>query len=78
MCSSDLVEAVGGGPGLIKMETEAAYRRGIEIRYATRALGLLFDGVRVNGVRIRQDGVESDLHAKSVITQPAPKAISRQ
>src|SRR5689334_713542 len=46
------VEAVGGGPGLIKMETEAAHKRGIEIRYATRALGLLFDGVRVNGVRI--------------------------
>src|ERR1044071_1893594 len=28
-------EDVGGGPGLIKMETEAARKRGIEIRYAT-------------------------------------------
>src|SRR3954469_13944953 len=36
------VEAVGGGPGLVKMETEAAAKRGIEIRYATRALSLLF------------------------------------
>src|SRR5581483_6254763 len=61
------VEAVGGGPGLIKMETEAAQKRGIEIRYATRALSLLFDGVRVNGVRIRHDGAESDLHAKAVV-----------
>ena len=43
------VEAVGGGPGLVEMETEAAKKRGIEIRYATRALSLLFDGVRVIG-----------------------------
>jgi tricarballylate dehydrogenase len=61
------VEAVGGGPGLIKMETDAANKRGIDIRYQTRALSLLFDGVRVSGVRIRHDGVESDLHGKSVV-----------
>src|ERR671930_2661738 len=46
------VEAVGGGPGLIKMLTDAATKRGIQIRYQTRALGLLYDGVRVEGVRI--------------------------
>ena len=61
------VEAVGGGPGLIKMLTEAATKRGIEIRYQTRALKLLSDGVRVEGVRIRHDGVESDLPGKSVV-----------
>jgi tricarballylate dehydrogenase len=61
------VEAVGGGPGLIKMLTEAAGKRGIEIRYQTRALKLLFDGVRVGGVRIRHDDVESDLISKSVV-----------
>src|SRR5207247_2350416 len=38
------VEAVGGGPGLIKMLTDAARKRGIAIRYRTRALSLLFDG----------------------------------
>src|SRR3979409_2648140 len=58
------VESVGGGPGLIKMLTEAATKRGIEIRYHTRALKLLSDGVRVEGVRIRHDGVESDLPGK--------------
>src|SRR5467141_3340096 len=58
------VEAVGGGPGLIKMLTDAASKRGIDLRYQTRALSLLFDGVRVSGVRIRHDGVESDLHGK--------------
>src|SRR6266568_5773374 len=61
------VEAVGGGPGLIKMLTDAATKRGIEIRYRTRALSLLYDGVRVSGVRIRHDGAESELHAKSVV-----------
>ena len=46
------VESVGGGPGLIEMLTEAAKKRGIEIRYATRALDLFFDGDRVRGVRV--------------------------
>src|SRR5438552_15273398 len=50
------VEAVGGGPGLVNMLTAAAKRRGIDIRYRTRALDLLTDGDRVNGVRIRHDG----------------------
>src|SRR5260370_628920 len=61
------VEAVGGGPGLIKMLTEAATRRGIEVHYQTRALKLLFDGVRVGRVRIPHDGAESDLRSKSVV-----------
>ncbi|HEY4736302.1 MAG TPA: FAD-dependent oxidoreductase, partial [Xanthobacteraceae bacterium] len=38
------VESVGGGPGLIAMLTEAVEKRGIEIRYATRGVDLLFDG----------------------------------
>ena len=36
------VEAVGGGPGLVNMLTEAAQKRGIEIRYETRALDLVY------------------------------------
>src|SRR5256884_8081036 len=47
------VEAAGGGPRLTNMVTAAATKRGIEIRYQTRALSLLFDGVRVGGVRVR-------------------------
>jgi tricarballylate dehydrogenase len=61
------VEAVGGGPGLIKMLTDAATKRGIEIRYSTRALSLICDGVRVMGVRVRHGGVESELRSKSVV-----------
>src|SRR6201997_5770845 len=55
------VESVGGGPGLVNMLTEAAKKRGIEIRYGTRALDLLSDGDRVTGVRIRHDGQVSEL-----------------
>jgi tricarballylate dehydrogenase len=61
------VEAVGGGPGLIKMLTEAATKRGVEIRYATRALSLLYDGVRVKGVRVRHAGAESEIGANAVV-----------
>src|SRR5262249_37432062 len=55
------------GPGLIKMLTDAATKQGIEIRYSTRALSLVHDGVRVMGVRIRHEGVESELGSKSVV-----------
>jgi tricarballylate dehydrogenase len=61
------VEAVGGGPGLIKMLTESARKRGIQVLYEARALDLLFDGTRVEGVRVRQDGSVRELKAKSVI-----------
>src|ERR1700745_2376421 len=59
------VESVGGGPGLVNMLTEAAKKRGIEIRYHTRGVDLLFDGSRVEGVRIRHAGVESELRSNS-------------
>ena len=61
------VEAVGGGPGLINMLTEAAKKRGIDIRYRTRGLDLLFDGNRVEGIRVRQNGEQRELRAKSVV-----------
>ncbi len=41
--------------------------RGIEIRYSARALSLIYDGVRVMGVRVRHGGVESELRSKSVV-----------
>jgi tricarballylate dehydrogenase len=61
------VESVGGGPGLINMLTESAKKRGIEIRYSTRALDLLTDGDRVTGVRVRRDGKVSELACKAVV-----------
>jgi tricarballylate dehydrogenase len=61
------VESVGGGPGLIAMLTEAAKKRGIEIRYATRGVDLLFDGNRVEGIRARERGEVRELRARSVV-----------
>src|SRR6201987_5052952 len=61
------VEAVGGGPGLIAMLTEAVKKRGIELRYATRGVDLLFDGNRVEGVRAREHGEVRELRARSVV-----------
>ena len=61
------VESVGGGPGLVAMLTEAAKKRGIEINYSTRGMDLLFDGNRVEGIRVRQNGEVRELRAKSVV-----------
>jgi tricarballylate dehydrogenase len=61
------IESVGGGPGLVQMLTEAAKKRGIEIRYQTRALSLIHNGDRVEGVRVRHDGRESEIRGKAVI-----------
>src|SRR6266481_572745 len=61
------VEAVGGGPGLVQMLTDAALRNGIKIRYDTRAVALIYENGRVNGVSIRRDDGLHELRARSVI-----------
>ena len=61
------VESVGGGPGLIAMLTTAASRRGIEVRYRSRALDLLYDGATVGGVRVRRGGAIEELRAGAVV-----------
>src|SRR6266581_4719233 len=53
--------------GLTAMLTESAKKRGIEIRYATRGLDLLFDGNGIEGVRARQNGEVRELRARSVV-----------
>src|SRR3546814_12621459 len=72
VCSSDLwggltVEAWGGGPGLVEALWQAAARNGIEIRFSSRVLDLLYDDVAVTGVRVKgPNGVES-IKAKAVV-----------
>jgi tricarballylate dehydrogenase len=61
------LDAVGGGPGLVNMLTDAAKKRGIKISYKTRVLSLLHKGSGIEGVRIRRDGKEEELRAKSVV-----------
>ncbi len=61
------VEAVGGGPGLIAELAEAARKRGIEIRYRTRALSLLYDGGRIEGVRVRENRALREFRCGAVV-----------
>src|SRR5580692_6272064 len=61
------VEAVGGGPGLVKMLTDSALKNGIKIRYDSRAVELIYENGRVNGVRIRKDDGLHDIRGRSVI-----------
>ena len=62
------VEAVGGGPGLVAALYEAAAKAGIDVRYATRAIGLLLDerGV-VRGIRGRAADGFFELGAGAVV-----------
>ncbi|MCK9552655.1 FAD-dependent tricarballylate dehydrogenase TcuA, partial [Aquamicrobium sp.] len=61
------VEAWGGGPGLIDSETEIARSKGIDIRYGCRVLELLYDGEKVVGVKVKENGRIHEIEAKAVV-----------
>jgi tricarballylate dehydrogenase len=61
------VEFWGGGPGLVARHAEIAQAAGIEIRYGTRATGLLHDGIKVSGVRYRHDAQLGELRSPAVV-----------
>lgn len=61
------VESWGGGPGLIEQHNAIAKKRGIELRYDARALSLIYDGHKVNGVRVKHGGSIYDIHGTSVV-----------
>ena len=61
------VEAWGGGPGLVDGWTAIAKKLGIEIRYGARAVSLIADDGGVHGVKVKQDGVTTDVMAKCVV-----------
>jgi tricarballylate dehydrogenase len=62
-----VVEAAGGGRGLIEAEYRAARREGIEIRYGARATALVYARHGVEGVRIVVDGAEETLGGRAVV-----------
>jgi len=64
-----VLEAVGGGPGLIDMEYESAKKAGIDVRFEAKAQRLLTDeNNRVTGVEIRKpDGSTETVEAKAVV-----------
>jgi tricarballylate dehydrogenase len=62
-----VVEAAGGGRGLVAAEYKAAEKHGIEIRYGAQAVGLLRGREGVRGVRIVTNGAEEEVLAKAVV-----------
>lgn len=62
-----VVEAAGGGRGLVQAEYKAAEKHGVEIRYGTQAIGLIRGSSGVRGVRVRANGVEEELSARAVV-----------
>lgn len=61
------VEAWGGGPGLIDSHTGIARRNGIEVRYGARVTGLVYDGNKVSGVRVKQGSELYEVSAGAVV-----------
>jgi tricarballylate dehydrogenase len=61
------VESVGGGPGLVEQLTTAATRRGIELRYDTRATDLITEKGAVAGVKVRSDGEAGEVRGRAVV-----------
>jgi tricarballylate dehydrogenase len=61
------VETVGGGEGLIAMLKASGKKHDVEVRYQTRAVGLVYDGARVSGVRVKHGNEESVLQARAVV-----------
>jgi tricarballylate dehydrogenase len=61
------VETRGGGPGLYEAHQEAFKREGIGMRFNTRVVDLLFDGVNITGVRVKSGTGISELTAKCVV-----------
>ena len=61
------IEVSGGGAGLVQYLDGAARKAGIEVFYETRATSLVFDGVKVLGVRAQQKSEPVELRAKAVV-----------
>ncbi len=62
-----VVEAAGGGRGLVAAEYKAAEKHGVEIRYRTQVVALLRGRGGVHGVRVVADGEEQEIRARAVV-----------
>jgi len=62
-----VVEAAGGGRGLVAAEYKAAEKHGVEIRYKTQVIALARGRGGVHGVRVVVDGEEQEIRAKAVV-----------
>src|ERR1700750_2997872 len=62
------IEVSGGGAGLVQQLDNIAKKvGGIDVFYETRAIGLIYDGATVQGVRAQQKGKAAEFRGKAVI-----------
>ena len=61
------VEAWGGGPGLVESLAKACDSANIEIYYDSKAVELISENGSVCGVRVRQNGITSEIAARAVV-----------
>ena len=61
------IEASGGGAGLVQALDRAAAKAGIPVHYETRAVSLIYDGERVEGVRAKHAGRLATFPARAVV-----------
>src|SRR5262245_45963760 len=57
----------GGGAGLVQDLTRTAEKKGVEIFYDTRAVSLIYDGERVQGVRAKRAGKPVEFRGRAVV-----------
>jgi len=62
-----VIEARGGGRGLVDAEFKAAEKQGVAIRYGARAVALLHGRDGVEGVRVISDRVAEDIRSRAVV-----------
>lgn len=62
-----VLDAWGGGPGLVDALYAAAERDGVTIWYRARALDLVRDDTSVKGVLVRHEGKVNELKARAVV-----------
>jgi len=63
-----VLEAVGGGPGLIDMEYASAAKAGIEVRFDTKATRLITDDRgRVTGIAVRTPAGSETIQTRAVV-----------
>ena len=62
-----VIEAAGGGRGLVQAEYQAAEKHGVEIRYNAQAIALLRGQEGVQGVRVVVNRAEEEIRSKAVV-----------
>jgi len=61
------IEVNGGGAGLVDYLDAAVKKAGIDVKYDTRATGLIYDGERVSGVRTNENGKAVEYRGNVVV-----------